>query len=159
MGQLINRRAAFQRSYIATGSSLDPDVTLRTSTDVLSYLPRATEIGFFAPFPNMWFAPAGITGRVGRIVSAGETSVMYLLYIVAAICLWRERRRLTMWFLFLVAGLSLIALGLVVANAGALYRLRYVFWVMLIIVAAQGMSSLFSSDWCKLRLRITSILE
>jgi hypothetical protein len=43
-----------------------------------------------------------------------------------------------MWLIFLTATAGLIGLGLVVVNAGALYRLRYVFWIMLIIIAAQG---------------------
>jgi hypothetical protein len=43
-----------------------------------------------------------------------------------------------MWLVFLTATAGLIGLGLVVVNAGALYRLRYVFWIMLIILGAQG---------------------
>jgi hypothetical protein len=31
-------------------------------------------------------------------------------------------------------------LGLVVVNAGALYRIRYVFWMMMIVIAAKGIS-------------------
>ena len=42
-----------------------------------------------------------------------------------------------MWLLFLVATIGMLALGLVVVNAGALYRIRYVFWMMLIVIAAQ----------------------
>jgi hypothetical protein len=33
---------------------------------------------------------------------------------------------------------GLIGLGLVVVNVGALYRIRYVFWIMMITLAAQG---------------------
>ena len=44
-----------------------------------------------------------------------------------------------MWLTFLVALTGLMALGLVVVNAGALYRLRYAFWIMLIIIAAEGL--------------------
>jgi hypothetical protein len=43
-----------------------------------------------------------------------------------------------MWLVFVTATAGLIALGLVVVNAGALYRIRYVFWIMLIVIAAQG---------------------
>jgi hypothetical protein len=45
-----------------------------------------------------------------------------------------------MWFVFLVATTGLFALGLVVVNAGALYRIRYVFWIMLIVIAAEAFS-------------------
>lgn len=42
-----------------------------------------------------------------------------------------------MWLLFLVATIGTVALGLVVMNAGALFRLRYVFWILFIIMAAE----------------------
>ena len=47
-----------------------------------------------------------------------------------------------MWLLFLVAAIGMVALGLVVVNAGALYRIRYVFWMMLIVLAAEGIRHL-----------------
>jgi hypothetical protein len=46
-----------------------------------------------------------------------------------------------MWFVFLIAAVGLLALGLVVVNAGALYRIRYVFWMLLIVIAAEGLVS------------------
>ena len=64
---------------------------------------------------------------------------MYFLYVVVGVCLWRERRRLAMWLVFLTATAAIVGMGLVVVNAGALYRLRYVFWIMLIVIAAQGL--------------------
>ena len=84
----------------------------------------------------MWFQ-AGSYGRTGRLLSGAETLLMYFLYVGTAFCVWRYRRRLEMWLLFLVATIGTIALGLVVANAGALYRLRYVFWILFILLAAE----------------------
>jgi hypothetical protein len=63
---------------------------------------------------------------------------MYFLYLAVGVCVWRNRRRAEMWLLFLVATLGTIALGVVVVNAGALFRLRYVFWIMFIIMAADS---------------------
>jgi hypothetical protein len=40
----------------------------------------------------------------------------------------------------------MIGLGFVVANAGALFRLRYVFWMMMIVLAVKGSSSLTESN-------------
>ena len=109
--------------------------------DMLRFLPRAAVIGFFAPFPNMWMQ-AGSFGFAGRLLSGLETLAMYFLYLAVGFCLWRERRNTRMWLLFLVAAVGLIALGLVVVNAGALYRIRYVFWIMLIVIAVEGLSHL-----------------
>jgi hypothetical protein len=98
-------------------------------------------IGFLAPFPKMWLEP-GSFGRAGRILSGLETLAMYLLYFPVGFCVWRERRNSKMWLLFLVATAGLVGLGLVVVNAGALYRLRYAFWMMLIVLAAHGIRHL-----------------
>jgi 4-amino-4-deoxy-L-arabinose transferase-like glycosyltransferase len=133
--QIGHRRAGF-RMYEAQESNIDDEVRLLTPNQVLRFIPRATVIGFFAPFPRMWFE-RGSYGAAGRLLSGAETFVMYFLYLGVAACLWRNRRRLETWLLFLVATTGTIALGLVVANAGALYRLRYVFWIMFIIMAAQ----------------------
>ena len=39
--------------------------------------------------------------------------------------------------LFYFANVALhVALGLVVTNAGALFRIRYVFWILLIVIAS-----------------------
>ena len=47
-----------------------------------------------------------------------------------------------------------MGLGLVVNNIGALYRLRYPFWVMLVIVGAGGVTYLFGEFSLRTRLHI-----
>jgi putative peptidoglycan lipid II flippase len=138
--QIAHRRAGFQSST-ARASDIDSDVRFNGVGDMLRFLPRAAVIGFFAPFPNMWLQ-TGTTGNASRLVSGAETLAMYFLYIPAAFCIWRERRNLKLWLLFLVAAVGLIALGLVVVNAGALFRIRYVFWMLLIVIAAEGIRHL-----------------
>lgn len=134
--QIRNRRGGF-RFYTAQESNIDSDIRFQSLSDILRFAPRAAVVGFFAPFPRMWFE-AGSYGNAGRAISGFETLVMYFLYVAVGVCLWRERRRVGMWLLFLTATAGLIGLGLVVINAGALYRIRYVFWIMLIVIAAQG---------------------
>jgi 4-amino-4-deoxy-L-arabinose transferase-like glycosyltransferase len=136
INQIRNRRAGF-RFYRASASNIDSDVQFAGAADVLKFIPRAALIGFFAPFPKMW-VQTGTFGVAGRLLSGFETLAMYLLYVAVAVCLWNERRRLTMWLMFSVATVGLIGLGLAVVNAGALYRIRYVFWIMLIVIAAQS---------------------
>ncbi len=89
-------------------------------------------------------ARAGNFGRAGRLLSGLETLAMYLLYFAVGFCVWQERRNLKMWLLFLVATAGVLALGLVVVNAGALYRMRYVFWMMLIVIGRRRNSSFHS---------------
>ena len=134
--QMSDRRAGF-RFFTSQVSNIDPHVRFNSFGDIVRFVPRAAVIGFFAPFPKMWFE-SGKFGLAVRLGSGLETLVMYFLYVAAAFCLWRERGNLKMWFLFLVATIGIVALGLIVVNAGALYRIRYVFWMMLIVIAAQG---------------------
>ncbi len=135
--QMSGRRAGF-RSYTSQATNIDEDVQFADTGDVMRYLPRAFVIGFFAPFPKMW-VEVGSFGRAPRLLSGLETLAMYLVYLVVGLCVWRERRNLKMWLVFLVATIGILALGLVVVNAGALFRIRYVFWMMLIVLAARGM--------------------
>jgi hypothetical protein len=136
INQIRDRRGGF-RHYSAHESDIRGDVQFTNGSDIVRFLPRAVVIGFMAPFPRQWIE-VGSYGATGRLLSGAETLVMYLLYIAVGICLWRERRRAAMWLIFLTGTAGMIGLGLVVVNAGALYRLRYVFWIMLIIIAAQG---------------------
>jgi hypothetical protein len=132
--QVVERRAGF-RAYRARESDIDAGVRFTSVGDVVRFVPRAAVIGFFAPFPRMWIQ-RGTFGFAGRLLSGAETLAMYFLYVAAFVCMWRNRGRLQLWLLFLVAAIGTIALGLVVVNAGALYRLRYVFWIMFIVMAA-----------------------
>ena len=132
--QISTRRAGF-RLYTARASDIDPDVQFSSTREIVRFIPRALVIGFFAPFPRMWIE-AGSFGFATRILSGLETLVMYFLYVLVGLNVWRERRNLKMWLLLLVAAIGMLALGLVVVNAGALFRLRYAFWILMIILAA-----------------------
>jgi 4-amino-4-deoxy-L-arabinose transferase-like glycosyltransferase len=137
--QIGNRRAAFHQGFAAKGSNIDADVSLLSVGDIFRYLPRAMAIGCFAPFPNMWFQAGSEVGRSGRLASGLEMVLMYLIYAAALVTLFFERKRLSMWLIFTVALAGMVGLGLIVANVGALYRLRYSFWIMLIVIGAQGL--------------------
>jgi len=133
--QISDRRAG-TRLARARASDIDSEVRFNGLGDMVRYLPRAAMIGFFAPFPNMWFQ-SGAFGLAGRLVSGVETLAMYVAYVAVGFCLWRERRNAKVWLLFLVAAMGMVALGLVVVNAGALFRIRYVFWMLLIVLASE----------------------
>ncbi|HEX5886623.1 MAG TPA: hypothetical protein VFY67_18925 [Pyrinomonadaceae bacterium] len=136
VNQIADRRAGFRFST-ANASNIDGDVRFNGAGDIVRFIPRAFVIGFFAPFPKMW-VQSGSFGLAGRLLSGVETLAMYFLYVAAGLCVWRERRNRKMWLLLLVATIGMLALGLVVVNAGALFRLRYAFWMMMIVLAAKG---------------------
>jgi hypothetical protein len=131
-------RHQFITRYASAGANLDTDVELQTPGDMVRYLPRAIEIGLLAPFPSMWFSPGKEVGLSGRLVIGAEMLGCYLLLGLACLTLMRERRRLVVWFLFASAVLGSVALAYAVVNAGALYRLRYPYFIPIILLAAQG---------------------
>lgn len=120
------------------GSDIDSGVYLDSLADVIRQAPRAAVVGFFAPFPSMWSGTGKQVGAGGRLLSGFETLLTYVIECLALFGLWRGRKHLVAWFLFLIATLGTLALGLVVTNIGALYRLRYPFWVLLVVLGAGG---------------------
>jgi len=142
--QISTRRAGF-RFYHSRASDIDPEVQFSNTGAILRFIPRALVIGFFAPFPYMWIEE-GSFGYATRIISGLETLAMYFVYLAVALCVWRERRNQKMWLLFLVASIGMLALGLVVVNAGALFRLRYACWILLIVIAANYLTVSFTKS-------------
>jgi hypothetical protein len=120
------------------GSDIDTGIHFKSVVDIVRHVPRALVVGFFAPFPNMWLAQGKQVGGGGRLLSGFETLLSYVIECLALVGLWSARRELSAWLLFLVFSLGAVALGLVVSNIGALYRLRYPFWALLIICGAGG---------------------
>jgi hypothetical protein len=142
----VARRLALLRHnfivrYPLAGSNIDTDVELRETTDVLRYLPRAALIGFLAPFPNLWMAKGEQVGVTGRLIAGGEMFLLYIVMAAALLVLVRERRRLSLWLLFGAAAAGCIALGFVVVNISTLYRMRYVYFILLIILGMKGLVS------------------
>jgi hypothetical protein len=135
-------RKRFTEMYPDSTSNVDTHIQLTGMADILRYTPRAAAIGFFAPFPNMWLTSGKRVGSAGRLLSGIETLAMYAIEVLAIIGLWRVRRRVAVWLLVGTATIGVIALGLIVVNVGALYRLRYAFLILIIIIAAGGISEL-----------------
>lgn len=138
----LRARVAWARylyvNYPVTGSNIDAQVGLESWGEIIRYLPRAIEIGLFAPFPDTWLSSGSQVGRGGRRVAGLETLLMYFSYLLSGIALWGRRKDLAVWFLATSAISGVIALSVVVANVGALYRLRYPFWILMIIIAVDG---------------------
>ncbi len=136
-------------SVAQDGSRIDREVQFGGPMDIARYLPRATVVGLWAPFPNMWFSQGKQVGSSGRGLSGFEMSLTYVLEILALIGLWSRRRSLAAWFLFGFILLGCVALGLVASNVGALYRLRYPFWIMIVILGAGGLMRVIRNSYRK----------
>lgn len=124
-----------------SGSMIDADVSFSNRADVIKYIPRALEIGYLAPFPTMWFTTGYNVGLIGRLLSGVEMSLTYGIEVLACVFFWRRRRHLDVWLLFLTTTIGTLALGMVVVNLGTLYRMRYSFWILMVIMAAGTLTS------------------
>ncbi|HEX8190425.1 MAG TPA: hypothetical protein VF586_18855 [Pyrinomonadaceae bacterium] len=140
-------RHRFSASYTEAGSGFDSAVRFYDLKSVLLYLPRAFAVGWWAPFPNTWVDAGRRVGSAGKLLSGAETLFMYAVELLALAAVLRPPRRLASWLLLAVTAFGVTALALVVPNVGALYRFRYTFWVLLIVLGAKGLESLLASGW------------
>lgn len=139
-GYIGHTRAQFIELYPDAGSNVDTQVQFKGAADVVRYVPRAALVGLCAPFPSMWLRAGESVRTSGRLLSGVETLLMCLIELFALRSLWHRRRQLSVWLLALVALIGVLALGMVVVNVGALYRQRYLFWILFVIVGAQTVS-------------------
>jgi hypothetical protein len=146
-------RLNFALSYRDAGSVLDGDREFNSLSDLVRYIPRAIEIGLWAPFPNSWISTGRRVGSAGKLLAGAETFFIYLFQLLAVCAVMRERRRLALWFLLAIATLGATVLALVVPNVGALYRYRYAFWMMVIVIAMTVVDRLLASVVARLRVR------
>lgn len=138
-------RSRFAASYPVVGSGVDNTIEFGDFKELVLYLPRAFEIGFWSPFPETWAASGRRVGNAGKLLSGAETLVIYVCQLLALAAVWRGPRRLASWLLLLVTTCGMTALGLMVPNVGALYRFRYTFWILLIILGAKGCEKVWLS--------------
>ncbi len=131
-------RTSFITSYPEAGSNIDTHYRISDFNGLVQYLPRATVIGLFAPFPNMWFESGEKLGLSARTLSGLETILMYAVQLMAVLSLWRIRQRFDAWYLVSAIFAGVVVLGIIVVNIGILYRFRYAFWMLLIILGAGG---------------------
>ena len=148
-------RQGFALEFSDAGSNIDSDVSIVTTRDLISYLPRAAAIGFFAPFPQMWFRSGVRVSRAERMVSGVETFALYLIEFFAVLTLWERRRQVSVWFVWLLAAVGFVSLGLVVINVGTLYRMRYVFAILMIVLAMHSISKMIDRFRASLRSSVT----
>src|SRR5258708_34724849 len=131
-------RERFAAAYSQAGSNIDPGEKFSDLKSLLAYLPRAFEIGCLAPFPTTWIASGKQVGSAGRLLAGAETLIMYLFELLAFVAVLRTPHRLAAWLLLSISALGVTLLAIVVPNVGALYRFRYTFWVLLIVLGAKG---------------------
>jgi len=145
--RISSMRSRFAAAYANSGSLLDVDAEFRNISDLVRYVPRAMQVGLWAPFPYMWISAGRRVGNVGKLLSGVETLAIYCLQLLALTAIVREPRRLSLWFVLAVVIAGVTALAFVIPNVGAIYRFRYLFWILLIVAAMTGAPPWSAAAW------------
>ena len=121
---------------VNASSGVDEDRAPSNAFGVLAYMPRAFFVGLFAPFPSSW----GERASIPRLVAAIETSVWYCFFL-GLIVLGCRKPSQTLLAGLVFCCLIIMLLVYVNPNIGTLYRLRFAFWMFLLLGGAIGWSS------------------
>lgn len=123
---------------IQAGSLYDTDKLPASTPQVVAYAPRALQIALFAPFPSLWFEKLSVT----RLVAVGEMAIWYLIAPGLLLALWLGRSRAMP--AVMVFSLALLTLyGITIANVGTLYRIRYPYLFLLMLIGLAGWLGFF----------------
>jgi hypothetical protein len=132
--KLGSTREAFANGYPSAKSNIDLDIKFESMYDVIAYLPRAMQIGLFAPFPNQWFSESkSEVGGVMRIISSLEMIVGYLLFIGLLLNFGMNAyaNQINLIIAYFIPLTLIVIAALVVCNVGTMYRMRYGSWQLL----------------------------
>lgn len=114
-------------------SMIDPGIAPQSVGEVAAYLPRALQVSLLAPFPTSWLANISMT----RLVAAAEMLVYYLCLPGVLLLLIFSRTR-GIWLSMYFAGFFLLVQGFTIANLGTLYRLRYAYLFIFMMLGILG---------------------
>jgi hypothetical protein len=144
LGFLARYREDYIRGYPDAKSYIDKNIALWNMDDYVLYMPRAAEIAFLAPFPNMWFEQGSSDqNTLMRRISAFEMIIVYICLLGMPLAIWCFYRRSEFWVIIIFCSSILLIYGFGMPNAGTLYRMRYGYMMILVAVGLTG----FYSFW------------
>ncbi len=125
------------------GSNVDTEVVFDNALAFFPYLPRATQLGFTAPFPSSWFEQgAPNSSSVFRRVSVSEMLVVYAALLFLPYVFWRGRKKVEIWLIFCFCVIFILLYTYITPNIGSLYRSRHGFLLLLVAFGIAGAISL-----------------
>jgi hypothetical protein len=150
VGKISYLRERYIRKYPDAGTNIDTNIHFRSLTDILAYIPKAALVGFFAPFPAHWFKDAKTAGRASRLVAGFEMVAWYMLLLGFLYFMITSPVDVYIRIWMLVFTLSLVLLtALVVTNIGALYRMRFVYFLPILIGGLEGWTRFYVQGFKK----------
>jgi len=143
-------REGFLTGYPNATSNIDLDVRFHNVEDIVSYIPRATEIALFSPFPQHWLdRGSSDSNTVMRKISAAEMLITYVFLAFLVYALWLWSKRIEIWMILVFCFSMMIGFTMVIPNIGSLYRTRYGFMMLFIALGVAGFIKLIENRWNK----------
>lgn len=124
---------------VGANTTIDADNAPNKVLGVLLYLPRALQIGLFAPMPDTWFEREGLT----KAVAVAETVIWYCIFPGLFLVLYFARTK-PILTVIAFSIYFITVLSFVTPNVGSLYRYRFLFEFLLMSVAIGGWLTLLS---------------
>ena len=139
--KLAIARGGFTNSGKDAATNIDRDIVFYGPADVLRYIPRALQIGFFAPFPNAgFFAENPKSSRMEIYISILEMLICYVALLGWFHWILTVRKSSApLWVPVIFAGGVILLMGLTVANVGTLYRMRFPFMMCFVAFGIAGL--------------------
>lgn len=147
--KLAVARGGFTNSGKDAVTNIDREIVFYGPADVLLYIPRALQIGFFAPFPDVWFiAENSKSNRIQIYVSILEMLVCYVAFWGWIHWMLKLRNSsASLWVPAVFSGGVILLLGLTVANVGTLYRMRFPFMMCFVAFGIAGLLQFFRQNF------------
>ena len=127
----------FRSGVVAEGgtSILCPTLVFRSWLELLAFLPTAFLNALLAPWPTGWFGSSNV--GVLKLISGAEVLAITLLLPSIVLGLLEVRRRALETSVLLVGfiGIYLLGVGLLMPNAGTLFRSRLPAIPVLLVLA------------------------
>lgn len=128
-------RASLIGSGLASNanSMIDVNEIPSNAIEIFKYAPRALHISLLAPFPNKWF-----NGGMLNFLSSMEMLACYLAYIGLFFFLIFRNFNYKIILILLYVLIPLVIFGTLSPNIGTLYRVRYIFLMVIVMLGVCG---------------------
>ena len=139
---LASLRNGLIEGYPDAESNIDTHVRFHSAADFVLYFPRAVEIAFLAPFPNMWINNgSAVNSSFIRKISGIEMLGIYFALVCAALSFKKWRKIPAWWVLIFFCSSMMVIYVYINVNIGTLYRMRYGF---IMTITALGLAYLLN---------------
>jgi len=113
------------------GSKVDRDADLSSFWKIIAYLPRAVQVGWLSPFPDLWTGQGSSAAMtLVRPMVGAMTLVCWLFLAMALGFVWKNRSRVEVLSLLYLCVGAVAIFALVYPVVGTLIRFRYGFYMV-----------------------------